>query len=212
MALFTCPECGNQVSDKAELCPNCGYPVIEFIAQEKNKIEQQNRIMKKNKFKHKILIVVIIIAIVCIVAIGVVAINFWGNQSEREGLYDGIEWGTELSTIAEKYPDGFPDDNKYYYLTVENYGGIPKLKGHVRFSFNNNALYNVTILMNTDVEKLEMTGKEITDHFINNYNKLYGETIQTGLRTAWETAKSNVSIIYEEPMIMIEYQEVNYRE
>lgn len=27
MALITCPECGNQISDKAQLCPKCGAPV-----------------------------------------------------------------------------------------------------------------------------------------------------------------------------------------
>ena len=27
MALFQCPECGHQVSDKAVACPNCGCPV-----------------------------------------------------------------------------------------------------------------------------------------------------------------------------------------
>lgn len=27
MALIKCPECGNNVSDKAELCPHCGHPV-----------------------------------------------------------------------------------------------------------------------------------------------------------------------------------------
>lgn len=27
MALINCPECGKQVSDKANACPNCGYPI-----------------------------------------------------------------------------------------------------------------------------------------------------------------------------------------
>ena len=27
MALIKCPECGKAVSDKAEACPNCGFPV-----------------------------------------------------------------------------------------------------------------------------------------------------------------------------------------
>ena len=27
MALINCPECGNQVSDQAGACPNCGYPI-----------------------------------------------------------------------------------------------------------------------------------------------------------------------------------------
>lgn len=27
MALINCPECGKEISDKAEFCPNCGYPI-----------------------------------------------------------------------------------------------------------------------------------------------------------------------------------------
>ncbi|MCZ8331004.1 MAG: zinc ribbon domain-containing protein [Flavobacterium sp.] len=29
MALINCPECGNQISDQAEKCPNCAYPINE---------------------------------------------------------------------------------------------------------------------------------------------------------------------------------------
>lgn len=29
MALINCPECGNEVSDKAEVCIRCGYPLRE---------------------------------------------------------------------------------------------------------------------------------------------------------------------------------------
>ena len=31
--LVTCPECGNQVSDKAKDCPKCGCPIDEILAQ-----------------------------------------------------------------------------------------------------------------------------------------------------------------------------------
>lgn len=27
MALMNCPECGHEVSDKAEICTNCGYKI-----------------------------------------------------------------------------------------------------------------------------------------------------------------------------------------
>ena len=30
MALIKCPECGKEISDKATICPNCGYPVSEM--------------------------------------------------------------------------------------------------------------------------------------------------------------------------------------
>lgn len=30
MAMIKCPECGNMVSDKAENCPKCGYPIAKL--------------------------------------------------------------------------------------------------------------------------------------------------------------------------------------
>ena len=27
MALIKCPECGKEISDQAEFCPHCGYPI-----------------------------------------------------------------------------------------------------------------------------------------------------------------------------------------
>ena len=41
MALFKCPECGHQVSDKASSCPNCGCP-IEIIKNQSNVDNNQN--------------------------------------------------------------------------------------------------------------------------------------------------------------------------
>lgn len=35
MALITCPECGQSVSDKASKCPKCGYPIAEHPAPTK---------------------------------------------------------------------------------------------------------------------------------------------------------------------------------
>jgi len=29
MALITCPECGKEISDKAESCPSCGYVLVK---------------------------------------------------------------------------------------------------------------------------------------------------------------------------------------
>lgn len=29
MALINCPECGKEISDKANMCPNCGNPVAK---------------------------------------------------------------------------------------------------------------------------------------------------------------------------------------
>ena len=36
MALIKCPECGNQISDKATSCPHCGYPIASTKDNEIN--------------------------------------------------------------------------------------------------------------------------------------------------------------------------------
>lgn len=28
MALIKCPECGRELSDRADMCPHCGYKVV----------------------------------------------------------------------------------------------------------------------------------------------------------------------------------------
>jgi hypothetical protein len=37
MALITCPECGNTVSDLADICPRCGYPRKKKITPSESK-------------------------------------------------------------------------------------------------------------------------------------------------------------------------------
>lgn len=31
MSLIKCPECGKEISDKATSCPNCGFPIEDFL-------------------------------------------------------------------------------------------------------------------------------------------------------------------------------------
>lgn len=42
MALLKCPDCGHDVSDKAQSCPNCGCPVITSPASENTGTTSQN--------------------------------------------------------------------------------------------------------------------------------------------------------------------------
>ncbi len=60
MALFSCPECGRQVSDTAKFCPTCGYK----LAKQK---KQKNPISKKTK---SIIIASAVAGILIIVGIG----------------------------------------------------------------------------------------------------------------------------------------------
>ncbi len=44
MALLECPECKNQVSEFAEACPKCGYPIKKMAVQKKDIFESGNTI------------------------------------------------------------------------------------------------------------------------------------------------------------------------
>lgn len=46
MALFSCPECGKQISDKAVCCPHCGFPIQGYMADHVNKNSSVNIIFK----------------------------------------------------------------------------------------------------------------------------------------------------------------------
>lgn len=55
MALIECPECGQKVSDKAEKCINCGYPISNNKTEEnisdsvtENNIENFSQLEVKN--------------------------------------------------------------------------------------------------------------------------------------------------------------------
>ncbi|HCS74919.1 MAG TPA: hypothetical protein DIW17_13725 [Clostridiales bacterium] len=49
MAMIKCPECGKDISDKAESCPHCGCPNHEFNKSESEKININNNENKKSE-------------------------------------------------------------------------------------------------------------------------------------------------------------------
>lgn len=42
MALVTCPECGRKVSERADACPNCGYPICASLQKSKQEEAQKD--------------------------------------------------------------------------------------------------------------------------------------------------------------------------
>ena len=50
MALISCPECGNSVSDKAKACPKCGFPIEAIenqVVEEKPLGSEQEQVQKQ---------------------------------------------------------------------------------------------------------------------------------------------------------------------
>ena len=69
MALIECNECKKKISDKADKCPNCGYPIKEEIKKEKDKERKQLVKEKKPIIVKSVLISLIVIAMISIIFI-----------------------------------------------------------------------------------------------------------------------------------------------
>ena len=116
MAMIECPECKNQVSDRATTCPNCGYPIASYA----KKMEKENK--KKllstpsaKKKKLKILIISLVVSI-CVIAIIVgISVPF----SKYKNCYDRaimFAKSAGLDTFVEdnlnKIPSYYKDTKK----------------------------------------------------------------------------------------------------
>lgn len=82
MSLIRCPECNNEISDKAISCPMCGYPMILKDATVKNKSNNNPfELSEETHFpKH----------LSQNLSIGKQIVNWWGNASIR-GFYESTE-------------------------------------------------------------------------------------------------------------------------
>lgn len=56
MSLISCLECGNKISDSAEACPQCGFPIreyVSFVKDEEKKIQEEQKRLDIEKEKER---------------------------------------------------------------------------------------------------------------------------------------------------------------
>lgn len=118
MALINCPECGKEVSDTAQACPDCGYDIQKYLRKD-TKAQKRTDIQPKIK---KITFIVLIVAIIMI-AIAILI------KSMRKEVVHGTNWGMSPSQVEKqekKYSgtDGTYNSNDNYYAVsnVDFYG------------------------------------------------------------------------------------------
>lgn len=94
MALITCPECGKEVSDKADKCPNCGAPVEKPAEKKKEEVVQEK---KKGSLSNLIALIVLIVIIIFAVS------KCGGSKSELQKVTETTtEQSENIENILEK--------------------------------------------------------------------------------------------------------------
>lgn len=127
MALIKCPECGKEVSDKAETCPGCGY----VLKQNKKKITQAN-FSKKNKMA--ILLGSVILIVVVLAGIYIKNIP---EKSPFENLTPDIKMEQVKKLLGK--PDKSSKPTKDLASYVDTYDNVEfmKLNGSLDFFYEN---------------------------------------------------------------------------
>lgn len=125
MGLIICPECKNEVSDRAEACPKCGYPIAKRAQPEtaqadapQNNAANGSEAKKKfdiNKLPLKKLCIIIgAILLVCIIA--AVAYFFLNRENisiARAQTYTAEQKYDKVIDVLEEYKDN-PDAKQLY--------------------------------------------------------------------------------------------------
>jgi hypothetical protein len=142
MALITCPECGESISDKAASCPRCGFP-----SQPQSTIEKHcDQPKSKRKPKKAIKVLLIILAIVVTVAIAVGSFLAYIKRPKDEAyLY---EWMTENASLIDgtrlQYTDTQKNGSKFT-LNYDTYNYVESMKWYIEYDIPEREGYCTTV-------------------------------------------------------------------
>lgn len=115
MGLIKCPECGNEISDKAQSCPKCGYPLSE---QKKDMIEGKsvssqwdpNQLPQPVKRKgHGCLVPLIVVLIIFVLFCIGLSVGINDMQKHPEKYHTSTE---ESESMTAKYIDVTPEQGR----------------------------------------------------------------------------------------------------
>ena len=157
MSLITCPECGREnVSDHAEACPNCGYPIsmsssldinnidssksVSLLVDREIKVNETTESMmaptytKKNNTKN-----ITIIAVVCLVLFGVSYIYYATTRCKIQGCNNKKMSSSEycVEHFYDSYKYGYEDSLGDYDYKYNNYNYNYNANDYSSYSSNN---------------------------------------------------------------------------
>ena len=220
MAIIKCIECGNDVSDKAESCPHCGYPVNKTIEEsnldktviqtnqlnddefKKRKIEQSN--LKRKVLENKKYLGILIGIVVCIIIV-IVIVMLRGNED-----YANANWGESYDNIkTELGEDAIENDGKISKM-IDDYDGMSGVSAVVTYNFTNKKLDSIGILLQTSDS--EETSDTVYLEYGQKFDDSYGDRTEgsaTSYLSTWKTNKSIISMMnFGSGMVTIVYNDV----
>lgn len=110
MALINCEECGKEISDKAETCPNCGYKNKPQKSDIKEDIVKEKPKTKSNK--KKFIIILIISVLVIALVVGLVIFFIQKNDDDSSSSSDKQEFADTALSIVKAAETAYVDNQE----------------------------------------------------------------------------------------------------
>ena len=102
MALIKCPECGKEISDKADICVNCGMKIAEIENLHEVSQKKEHEILQEQNNKTKSIIGVIIAIIVIVFFVCLIWYQSTADERARQRLQNSID---ELEQTQKEIDD-----------------------------------------------------------------------------------------------------------
>jgi hypothetical protein len=124
MSLTNCPECKKEVSDRAESCPNCGYPTGRITMDTNSRGTSINRKSNKRSYTTPILLIIV----------SGLIFYFWSNNSFKPiapsiPANNSVNISVKNVRISKDYPNAWAVKG-----SIKNNTDKP-LKGAVKIKF-----------------------------------------------------------------------------
>lgn len=194
MALINCPECNKEVSDKADACPNCAFPITKKETKPKSQKEPSQTIIVQNQegFYLRMMNVttklgcvislvflgIFVLALIIIGMMGLKSCNTTNNLSQEEL--------TEIEHLADSINNETQEDNPVVLFESEsksdnNVSSVSESESFLIGEWNGTmGKYNLTLRLDGIYNK-SLTGyceidgemKSITGDFSQNEDESY---------------------------------------
>ena len=109
-----CPECGNELKDNEQICPNCGFEISAF-----NRIIQKNNVVKSSISGNRRIVGIVL----CVLAFGLIFGGFKTIQNDEYIFYkqhyqECMDGYADTKATGESYANAY-FKNTYNYLADE---------------------------------------------------------------------------------------------
>ena len=168
MALIKCPECGNEISDTAIMCPRCGFAITPDIANEIDNANQNGNAAENSRKK------IITAAIVIFALLASFLLISGGLSSQEKSVLNDCK---NLRSMC-KDPSSFTLYGDIYLYNSENVGNITYIPYGAKNSYGT-MLSGLAIfsegkyIADFDDDESDFSSQAEYDKFLIEYNLPY---------------------------------------